>query len=199
MSNNKIRLNANKTDFIVIGTSRQRRKLTHFFPTNIFSHSIIPSDTVRNLYVTFDSDVNLIKLVLTDLSLLFLSYSSSSPYSSLYCSFRYQHHCYSTSRLDYCNPHLYNVASQDILKPQSVQNCLFRVVAWSPRFSHYSPLLKSPHWLPVQSRTIFKLCTNAYQTLSSGEPSYLFSMLFFSTQAQINPFIWFSLVVCSQG
>ena len=36
--------------------------------------------------------------------------------------------------------------------------------------------LKSLHWLPVQSRIIFKLCTIAYQTLSSGETSYLFSM-----------------------
>jgi hypothetical protein len=63
MSNNKIRLNANKTDFIIISTSRQSSKLTHFFPTNILSHSIIPSDTVCNLDVTFDSDVNLIKLV----------------------------------------------------------------------------------------------------------------------------------------
>jgi len=33
------------------------------------------------------------------------------------------------------------------------------------------------HWFPVQSRTIFKLCTSGYQILSSGEPSYLFAML----------------------
>ena len=57
VTNNKLRLNANKTDFIIIGTSRQRSKLT-FFPTNILSHSITPSDTVRNLGVTFDSDFN---------------------------------------------------------------------------------------------------------------------------------------------
>jgi len=59
-------------------------------------------------------------------------------------------------------------------KIQCVQNYLARVVAW---FSHSVPLLKSLHWLPVQSRIIFKLCTITYQTLSSGEPSYLFSML----------------------
>jgi len=52
------------------------------------------------------------------------------------------------------------------------------VVTQSPQFSHSVPLLKSLHWLPVQSRNIFKLCTIAYQTLSSGEPSYLFSMLY---------------------
>jgi len=42
MTNNKIRLNAIKTDLIILGTSRQRNKFTHIFPTNIFHHSITP-------------------------------------------------------------------------------------------------------------------------------------------------------------
>ncbi|KAK2168810.1 hypothetical protein LSH36_14g11043, partial [Paralvinella palmiformis] len=61
-----------------------------------------------------------------------------------------------TSRLDYCNSLLYNIASKDILNLQCVQNCLARVVTLSPRFSHSVPLLKSLHWLPIQSRIIFK-------------------------------------------
>ena len=55
--------------------------------------------------------------------------------------------------------------------------CLARVVTRSPQFSHCVPLLKSLHWLPVQSSIIFTRCTSAYQTLTSREPSYLFSML----------------------
>ena len=36
------------------------------------------------------------------------------------------------------------------------------------------PLLKSSHWLPVHYCTIFlKICTIAYQTLSSTQPAYL--------------------------
>ena len=89
-----------------------------------------------------------------------------------------------TSRLDYCNSLLYNIASKGILKFQCVLNCLARVVTRSPRFSHSVPLLKSLHWLPVQSRIIFKLCTIAYQTLSSGEPWYLFSMLSLAPKAR---------------
>jgi hypothetical protein len=73
-----------------------------------------------------------------------------------------------TSRLEYCNSLLYNIAF--ILKRQCVQNCLFR-------FSHSVTLLKSLHLFPVLSRIIFKLCTIAYQILSSREPSYLFSVL----------------------
>jgi len=73
-TNNKLRLNANKTDFITIGTSRQRSKLTHFFPTNILSHSITPSDTVRNLVVTVDSEFNF-RNHNSEMSLLLRSYS----------------------------------------------------------------------------------------------------------------------------
>jgi len=44
MTNNRHRLNANKTDFVIISTSRQRSKPTCFFPTNILNHSITLSD-----------------------------------------------------------------------------------------------------------------------------------------------------------
>jgi len=47
------------------------------------------------------------------------------------------------------------------------------------------PLLNSLHWLPVQSRIIFKLCTIAYQTLSDGEAPYLFSMLSVSLKSRV--------------
>ena len=46
-----------------------------------------------------------------------------------------------------------------------------------PRFSRSEPLLKSLHWLPVHYRIIFKICTIAYQALSSMQPAYLNSML----------------------
>ena len=43
-------------------------------------------------------------------------------------------------------------------------------------FVLWFPLLKSLHWLPVQTRIIYKLYTIAYQT-PPGKPAYLFSML----------------------
>jgi len=56
------------------------------------------------------------------------------------------------------------------------------VVTRSPRFFHSVPLLKCLHWLPVQSHIIFKLCTIAYQTLSSREPLCLFFMFSVATK-----------------
>ena len=81
-----------------------------------------------------------------------------------------------SSRLEYCNSLLYNTANKDIAKLQRVQNCFARVVTRSPRFSRSVPLLKSLHWLPVNYRIIFKICTIAYQALSSTQPAYLNSM-----------------------
>jgi len=152
MTNNKLRLTANKTDFIIIGTSRRRNKHTHLFTTNMLSHSITPSDTVCNLGVTLDSDLNVSKHI---------SPTCHSCFYHIRDLHRIRHYIYLSVAKNNC---------------YRIQNCLAKVVTRSPRFSHSVPLLKYLHRLPVQSRIIFKLCTIAYQTLSSGEPSYLFSM-----------------------
>jgi len=126
MANHKLRLNANRTYFIIIGTSRQRSKLTYFFPMNLLSLSITQSDSVRNLGVTFDSDFNFRKHVsLTYRSCFYYirdlrrirRYISISVAKTVATTFI-------TSRLDYCNSLLYNIASKDILKFQCVQNWL---------------------------------------------------------------------------
>ena len=67
-----------------------------------------------------------------------------------------------SSRLDYCNSLLNNVAKQDLSKVQRVQNCLARVVLRASRFSPSPPLLKQLHWLPVNYRIQFKLSTLTY-------------------------------------
>ena len=58
-----------------------------------------------------------------------------------------------SSRLDYCNSLINNIAKQDLSKLQRVQNCLARVILRAPRFSPSLPLLKQLHWLPVNYRT----------------------------------------------
>ncbi|KAK2174815.1 hypothetical protein NP493_775g00000 [Ridgeia piscesae] len=65
----------------------------------------------------------------------------------------------------------------DIAKLQRIQNCLVRVVTSSPPFYRSVPLLKSLHWFTVHYRIIFKICTIAYQALSSTQSAYLNSML----------------------
>ena len=53
---NKLKLNPDKTEFIVFGSKSQREKLNQSFPVNILGNLISPIDAVRNLIVWFDSD-----------------------------------------------------------------------------------------------------------------------------------------------
>jgi len=140
MTNNKLRLKPNKTDFNILGTSSQRNKPTYFFPTNILIHSITESDTIINIGVIFDSDFNFRKHVsLTYWCCLYHIHDLRRFRRYIYLSVtKTIAIALSTSRLYYCNSLLYNIASKDILKLQCVQNCLARVVKRSPWFSFLS-------------------------------------------------------------
>ena len=58
MKNSKLKLNADKTEFPIIGTSTQRTQLDVFSPTHLTSQSITPAASVLNLGVTFDENVH---------------------------------------------------------------------------------------------------------------------------------------------
>ena len=49
MRNSKLKLNANKTEFIIIGTVMQRAKTDGFSPTHILNQSVTPAPSVSNL------------------------------------------------------------------------------------------------------------------------------------------------------
>ena len=106
-------------------------------------------DTVRNLGVVFDSDFN------------FRQHISQVCKSCFYhiCDLRriWRHISISTaktisvalisSRLDYCNSLLNNIAKRQLAKLQRVQNCLARMALRAPRFSPSLPLLKQFQFL----------------------------------------------------
>ena len=85
-----------------------------------------------------------------------------------------------SSRLDYCNSLINNIAKQDLSKLKRVQNCLARVILRAPRFSPSLPLLTQLHWLPVNYRIKFKLCTLTFRALAIHQPPNLASLLHFS-------------------
>ena len=58
MKNSKLKLNAKKTEFIIIGTVTQRVKLDGFSPTHILNQSVTPAPSVSNLGVNFDESFN---------------------------------------------------------------------------------------------------------------------------------------------
>ena len=82
-----------------------------------------------------------------------------------------------TSHLDYCNSLLYNLPDRDIEGLQRVQNCLARVVCKASRFSRSKLFLNFLHWLPVEYRIRFKLCTITFKALLFHQRTYIFLII----------------------
>ena len=57
MDSSKLKLNPDKTEFIVFGSKILQNKPAHLFPVNILGILLFPSDKVRNLGVIFDYSV----------------------------------------------------------------------------------------------------------------------------------------------
>ena len=169
----KLKLNPDKTEFILIGTKAQRDKFRKYFPTKLLDQDVTPTDSARNLGVEFDKDFNFTKHI---------SKVCRSCYYHIR-DLRRLRRCLTAavtktiatslvlSKLDYCNSILYNIPNRGI------KNCLARVVTRSPRFCSVTPLLKSLHWLPVQFRIKHKICTLSYKVIHSCQPVYLHNVL----------------------
>ena len=56
MTNKKLKLNANKTEFLIIGTQKNRGKLDCFFQTPLQNQYFTPAISIWNLGVTFDNN-----------------------------------------------------------------------------------------------------------------------------------------------
>ena len=78
-----------------------------------------------------------------------------------------------TSRLDYCNS-LYahcNVSTRQPL--QRVQNRAARLVLNVPPRTPSLPLLQQLHWLPIEARISYKLCSLMYRVTHGTASLYL--------------------------
>ena len=61
MSASKLKLNPDKTEFILFGSKIQRERLNASFPIDILGNPLPPTESVRNLVVWFDSDFSFSK------------------------------------------------------------------------------------------------------------------------------------------
>ena len=75
------------------------------------------------------------------------------------------------SRLDYCNSMFYKISDKNFNKLQRIQNRAARIVSGVGRRQQNARQLC--HWLPVYSRTDFKLATLCFKSHIMRQPDYL--------------------------
>ena len=174
MSENKLKLNPDKTEFIVFGAKDRHKWLSDSLPVNILGNCLSPADVVRNLGVLFDAKFcftnhvnSVIKscfISLRDLHRIrrFLSVDTSVVIANALVS----------NRLDYCNSLFRSLSSRNATRLQYVQNAFAQFVTGASKYTHITSTLRTLHWLPVRQRIIFKTLVLVYKYLTTGQPKY---------------------------
>ena len=85
--------------------------------------------------------------------------------------------CFVLSRIDYCNPLLFDSSHDVTSHLQQIQNYAARVILHLLKSSSITTHLKSLHWLPVKVRSTYKIACLCYHYHSSTVPSYVTVML----------------------
>ena len=154
MSASKLKLNPDKTEFILFGSKKQRERLNVCFPIDILGNPLHPTDSVRNQGVWFDSDFSFSKHVqnvckscfiqLRDFRNIrqFLTHNAAVSVANAFVS----------GRLDYCNSLFKSLSKFNLHRLQSIQNSAARIVTNSSKYTRITPVLGKLHWLPVQFR-----------------------------------------------
>ena len=175
MSANKLKLNPEKTEFILIGSKNNRKQLLPHFPINILGNQVSPAQSVRNLGMVFNSNFSFsdhVSQVIKSTRVHAKDLYRIRPLLDLNTSVLLANALVS-SRLDYCNSLFLSLTDFELRRLQLVQNSLCRVVTRSSKYCHITPQLKKLHWLPIKYRIQFKIGLITYKTLNQGEPVYL--------------------------
>ena len=179
MTKNKLKVNPDKTEVLIIGTSKQRAKFN------------IPSLKVG------DCEIKITNVPVKNLGVIFNdSLSSKDQINYIVRSANYHLRAISRireyltddvakkcvvslvlSRLDYCNSFLVGSPSSDLNKMQLVQNYAAKLIYKMRKYDHVTPLLKSLHWLPIKKRIDFKILLTVYKCLNGLAPIYLSELI----------------------
>ena len=121
---NKLKLNPDKTEFILIGSRKNRNQLLPHFPINILGNQVSPAQSVRNLGVVFDSNFtfsNHVSQVIKSTRVQARDLYRICPLLDLNTSVLLANALVS-SRLDYCNSLFLSLTDFELRRLQLVQN-----------------------------------------------------------------------------
>ena len=174
MLNDKLKLNDDKAEFIIIGTSQQLAKVS-INTLRVGAATITRVSSARNLGSWFDS-----KLTME----IHISKTCNSAFYYLYNLRRIRKylskdntktlvHAFISSKIDYCNSLLYGLPEYQLNKLQRVKNMCARLICNESKYCHITPLLADLHWLPVKFRIEFKILLIVFKIFRGLAPSYL--------------------------
>ena len=180
MNENRLKMNNNKTEFIIFGSKPQldkcKTKTLNFNDTEI-EHG----DKIKYLGVLLDQKLTLKQHITSKCQTAMLNIQQIKNIRHLLTQEATEILVLGTimSHLDYCNSVLVGLPDVDIFKMQHIQNTAARMVVLNDvamRDSNSRCILANLHWLPI-CRIEYKILTLVHKCLSSGIPKYLNNLL----------------------
>jgi hypothetical protein len=179
MLSNKLKLNSNKTEFIVIYPN-----LSFFTKVSnkikLCDTEVVASNYVKNLGVIFDSKNLCKRRHVNQICSTGYYYLRNLRYLKsclTYVSLKAALHAFVFSRLDYCNSLLTGIPDFLIRKLDVLQHSCARLLTNTPVRDSISPVMYDLHWLPVKYRIIFKCMCFVYKFFNGLSPMYFNDML----------------------
>ena len=178
MNTDKLKLNDDKTEIMLIGTRQQLNKV-NLDTLTVGDTSVSTANEARNLGVWFDSQLNFNAHIRKTCSLSFGTLYKIRCIRK-YLTFKSAQTLVLAlviGRLDYCNSLLYGLPASYINMLQRVQNAAARLISNTPRFGHISPVMKDLHWLPVKYRIMFKIVVFTFKAIHGSAPTYISQLI----------------------
>ena len=177
MLTDSLKLNDDKSEFLIIGTPRQLAKID-IGSIRVGDCNVSTATSARNLCSWFDSKLSM-STHITKLSSSSFYYLYNIRRIRKYLSRRCTEtlHAFITARIDYCNSLLFGLPDYRINKLQRIQNAAARLICQQSRFCHITPLLFDLHWLPVKFRIEFKILLITFKALKGLSPTYIDSLI----------------------
>ena len=179
----RLKINDDKTEFLVIGTRQQLAKV-NIDSINVGTVEVSSSSEVKNLGCWLDNQLKLNSHINRLCKSAFLHLYNIRKIRKFLSRETTQIlvNALVTSRLDYCNSILYGLPATELYKLQRVQNSAARLICNVGRFDHISPSLKMLHWLPIEFRIQFKILLITFKAIHGLAPAYLIELITLRTQ-----------------
>ena len=175
---NLLKLNDQKTDVVVFGT-KHKLPLMKDIRITIGGSTMSSSSHLRNLGVIFDSTLimtNHIRAIcrtanvhLHNISRIRRDLTPEATKSLV--------HAFIISWLDYGNALLAGLPLEHLKKLQRIQNLAHRIITFTPRRDHITPIVRQMHWLPIKRRIEYKILLHVFRCINSTAPLYRADML----------------------
>jgi hypothetical protein len=178
MNDNFLKLNEQKTEFIIFGTQNNIDKVSEW-SVSVGDSEVLPVKSVRNIGAMLDYDFKLNAHVIATTKSCYahLHYISKiRKYLSIDAA-KTLVHAFVTSRLDNLNSILAHPYQYQIDRLQKVQNNAARLILKVKMTDDITPSLISLHWLPVPQRIEFKILVLMFNCIYGNAPSYLKALI----------------------